>query len=147
MGEVGGSRPAPATQEFRKTEMRFSRHAWWLYLALIAPLTAAYLAGPLKAGPTYNTIGLSGAFAMVVGVRIHRPNARWAWYVLAIGQLLFVAGDRFAYHYMAFFGRALPTVSIADGFYLSCYAVTAFGLLLLIRRRNPGRDWASLLDS
>jgi CheY-like chemotaxis protein len=32
--------------------MRVWRHAWWLYLALIAPLTAAYLAGLLNDGPT-----------------------------------------------------------------------------------------------
>ena len=40
-----------------------------------------------------------------------------------------------------------PAISLADVFYLSCYPVTALGLLLLIRSRNPGRDWASLIDS
>jgi len=88
--------------------MRVWRHAWWLYLALIAPLTAAYLAGILNDGPTYNAIGFSGVVAMFVGIRVNRPSARWAWYVLAIGQILFVGGDVLAYNYQALFGEALP---------------------------------------
>ena len=127
--------------------MRFSRQAWWLYLALIAPLTGAYLSGLLNDGPVYNLIGLSGVVAMVVGIRMNRPRAWRAWGVLAIGQVLFVGGDVLAYNYQALFGEALPSTSVADVFYLSCYPVIAAGLLLLIRRRNPGRDWASLIDS
>ena len=126
--------------------MRLSRRAWWLYLALMAPVAGAYLAGP-STGPVYNAIGFSGFAAMVVGMRMHRPSARWAWYVLAIAEVLFVAGDVLAYNYPALFGEALPSTSVADVFYLSVYPVTVAGLLLLIRRRNPGRDWASLIDA
>ena len=127
--------------------MRFSRHAWWLYLAVMVPITVAYLAGPLNAGPVFNVIGFSGAAAVVAGVRIHRPAARWAWYLIALGLVLFVAGDVLAYNYKALFGGALPFPSIADPVYLAVYPVTVAGLLLLIRRRNPGRDWASLIDA
>ena len=127
--------------------MRLTRHAWWLYLALIAPLTVAYLAGLLNDGPAYNAIGFSGVVAMAVGIWANRPAARWAWVALAVGQVLFVGGDVLAYNYQALFGTALPNTSIADVFYLSCYPVTGFGLLLLIRLRNPGRDWGSLIDS
>ena len=127
--------------------MRRSRHAWWLYLALLAPVTAGYLAGPLHAGLVYNAIGFSAVVAMVMGVRMHRPSARWAWYVLAVAELVFVGGDVLAYNYPAIFGHALPSISIADAFYLSCYPLTALGLALLIRSRSPGRDWASLIDA
>jgi diguanylate cyclase (GGDEF)-like protein/PAS domain S-box-containing protein len=127
--------------------MRFSRHSWWLYLALIAPLVAAYLGGLLNAGPVYNVIGFSGVVAMAVGIRVHRPTARWAWCVLALGQVLFVGGDVLAYNYQTLFGEALPSTSIADVLYLSCYPVTGIGLLALMRQRDPGRDWASLIDS
>jgi diguanylate cyclase (GGDEF)-like protein/PAS domain S-box-containing protein len=130
-----------------RTEMRLVRHAWWLYLLLIAPLTVAFLTGSLGSGPTYNVIGFSGVVAMVVGVRLNRPASRVGWYLLAVGQLLFVGGDVLAYNYAALFGVALPSVSVADVLYLSCYPVTGVGLLVLIRRSNPGRDWASLLDS
>jgi diguanylate cyclase (GGDEF)-like protein/PAS domain S-box-containing protein len=127
--------------------MRLTRHAWWLYLALIAPLTVAYLAGFLHDGPAYNAIGFSGVVAMAVGIWANKPAARSAWVALAVGQVLFVGGDVLAYNYQALFGTALPNTSIADVFYLSCYPVTGLGLLLLIRLRNPGRDWASLIDS
>ena len=144
---VGGSTLLSRPWEFLQSDMRVSRHAWWLYLALIAPLTVGYLAGLLNNGPVYNAIGFSAVIAMVVGVRSHRPAARWAWYVLAFGEVLFVGGDVLAYNYTAIFGGALPNVSIADVFYLACYPVIAAGLLLLIRSRSPGRDWASLIDS
>ena len=127
--------------------MRFSRHAWWLYLAVMVPIAVAYLAGPLNAGPVFNAIGFSGVVAIVAGVRMHRPAARWAWYLIALGLALFVAGDVLAYNYKALFGGALPFPSIADPVYLAVYPVTVAGLLLLIRRRNPGRDWASLVDA
>jgi diguanylate cyclase (GGDEF)-like protein/PAS domain S-box-containing protein len=78
---------------------------------------------------------------------MHRPAARLAWYLIALGLALFISGDVLAYNYTALFGGALPFPSIADPFYLAVYPVTVAGLLLLIRRRNPGRDWASLVDA
>jgi diguanylate cyclase (GGDEF)-like protein/PAS domain S-box-containing protein len=127
--------------------MRLSRHLWWLYLALMGAVSVAYLAGPLNAGPVFNVIGFSGCVVIVVGVRIHRPAGRWGWYLIALGQLTFVTGDVLAYNYKAFFGSALPFPSIADPVYLTVYPLTVAGLLVLVRRRNPGRDWASLIDS
>jgi diguanylate cyclase (GGDEF)-like protein/PAS domain S-box-containing protein len=128
--------------------MRFSRHAWWMYLALVAPVAVLYLAGPLNAGPVFNAIGFSAVIAIVAGVRAHKPAARLAWYLLAAGQAFFVAGDVLSYNYAALFGKALPFPSVADAVYLAgVYPCTAAGLLLLIRRRNPGRDWASLMDA
>jgi diguanylate cyclase (GGDEF)-like protein/PAS domain S-box-containing protein len=127
--------------------MRFSRHAWWLYLALMTPITIAYLAGPLNAGPVFNGIGFGACIAIVVGVRTHKPAARLPWYLIALGQGLFAAGDVLAYNYKALFGTALPFPSLADPLYLAVYPLTVAGLLLLIRRRSPGRDWASLVDS
>lgn len=70
--------------------MRWSRHAWWLYLALMVPLSVAYLTGPLNAGPVFNAIGFSAVIAIVVGVRINRPATPWAWYLIALAQFLFV---------------------------------------------------------
>jgi diguanylate cyclase (GGDEF)-like protein/PAS domain S-box-containing protein len=128
--------------------MRFSRHAWLMYLALVAPVGVLYLAGPLNAGPVFNAIGFSAVIAIVAGVRAHKPAARLAWYLIAAGQAFFVAGDVLSYNYVALFGKALPFPSVADAVYLAgVYPCTAVGLLLLIRRRNPGRDWASLMDA
>jgi diguanylate cyclase (GGDEF)-like protein/PAS domain S-box-containing protein len=127
--------------------VRRSRHGWWLYLALMTPLSVAYLAGPLKSGPVFNVIGFSAAIAIVVGVRTHRPSTRLPWYLIALGQFLFVAGDVLAYNYAALFGRPLPFPSIADPVYLMVAPLTVAGMLLLIRKRDPGRDWTSLVDS
>jgi diguanylate cyclase (GGDEF)-like protein/PAS domain S-box-containing protein len=128
--------------------MRFSQHSWWMYLALVAPVAVLYLAGPLDAGPVFNAIGFSAVIAIVAGVRAHKPAARLAWYLIAAGQAFFVAGDVLSYNYAALFGTALPFPSVADVVYLAgVYPCTVAGLLLLIRRRNPGRDWASLMDA
>ena len=127
--------------------MHLSRRAWWLYLAVMLPLSVAYLAGPLNDGPVFNAIGFSACIAIVTGVRVNRPDARLAWYLIALGQALFAAGDVLAYNYKALFGGPLPFPSVADPLYLAVYPVTVAGLLLLIRARTRGRDWASLLDA
>jgi PAS domain S-box-containing protein len=127
--------------------MRLARHAWWLYLALGLAVSFAYLTGPLRTGPVFNALGVSACIAIVVGVKVHRPAGRWAWYLIALGQALLVTGDVLAYNYRAIFGSALPFPSVADPAYLAVYPVTVAGLLLLIRRRDPGRDIASLIDA
>jgi diguanylate cyclase (GGDEF)-like protein/PAS domain S-box-containing protein len=128
-------------------EMRFSSRVWWLYLAAMLAVALAYLLGPLDRGPVFNAIGFSACIAIVAGVRKHRPAAPWGWYLIAVGQALFVLGDVLAYNYRALFGAALPFPSVADPLYLAVYPVTVAGLLVMIRRRNPGRDWASLIDA
>jgi diguanylate cyclase (GGDEF)-like protein/PAS domain S-box-containing protein len=130
------------------TETRFSRTAWWLYLAVMLPIAVLYLAGPLNSGPVFNLIGFSGVIAILVGVRTHRPTARLAWYLIAAGLAFFVAGDVLSYNYATLFGGTLPYPSVADAVYLAgVYPFTVAGLVLLIRRRNPGRDWVGLVDA
>ena len=125
------------------------RGAWWIFLAVVTPLAALYVAWPrvFGSGFVFNVIGLSAAAAIVCGVRLHRPSARAPWYLFAIGQTVFVFGDVIAYNYQRFFGSEIPFPSIADPFYLAVYPSIVLGILILIRRRNPGRDRASLIDS
>ena len=140
------SQPA-ALEACSATDVRLSRNAWWLYLAVMAPISVAYLAGPLNRGPVFNVIGFSAVVAIVVGVRLHKATPRLPWYLIALGQTFFVAGDVLSYNYTTFFGTALPFPSVADPLYLAVFPLTVAGLLLLIRQRNPGRDWASLVDA
>ncbi len=137
------------TVDLKPMRLSRCRGRWWFYPALAGPVGVAYLFGPhvLNSGPVFNAIGFSACVAIVVGVRRHRPAARWAWFLLALSQAMFVLGDVLAYNYRALLGRALPFPSVADPVYLAVYPLVVGGLLVMIRRRNPGRDWASLIDA
>ncbi|MDQ3095919.1 MAG: PAS domain S-box protein, partial [Actinomycetota bacterium] len=89
----------------------------------------------------FESVGLSGAVAIAVGVAWHGPRPVWPWVLFFVAQVLFVAGDYFYYSY------DLPFPSLADGLYIAYYPLQVTGLLLLIRSRTPGKDWASLLDA
>ncbi|MDX6435280.1 MAG: hypothetical protein QOK34_114 [Gaiellaceae bacterium] len=125
------------------------QRAWWLYLVVTAPVIALYLVGPAvcQSGPVFNAIGLSAVAAILLGVRFHRPDQKAPWYLFALAQTLFVAGDVIAYNFERIFGRSIPFPSLADAFYLSFFLVIVTGLLVLIRRRSPGADAASLVDA
>jgi diguanylate cyclase (GGDEF)-like protein/PAS domain S-box-containing protein len=125
------------------------RRAWLIYLAVAVPLSIAYLVGPgwLNIGPVFNLIGASSAVAILVGVRLNRPETRLPWLLFALGQTFFIAGDVLAYNYQRFFGTELPFPSIADAFYLAVYPTIVIAALVLINRRSPGRDRASMIDS
>lgn len=122
--------------------------AWALYLSIGgAVLTAFVFVHPIRVGPLFNVIGLSAPIAMVIAARLHAPRQRLPWYLVAIGQALFVAGDVITYNYEQFFGTEPPFPSIGDVLYLSVYPFLIAGVLLLVSRRSPGRDRASLIDS
>jgi PAS domain-containing protein len=122
--------------------------AWLLYLGGgIAALLGFLLLPHLRQGWVFNLISLSSPIAIVVAVRMWKPNARAPWYLFALGQTFFVIGDVITYNYNDFFGTDLPYPSIGDVAYLLVYPCLVGGLLLLIRRRNPGRDRDSVIDS
>jgi PAS domain S-box-containing protein len=128
--------------------MRLKKRVWFAYLATGTAVLAGYLFIPhLRAGPLFNAIGLSGAVAILIAVRMHRSGQRLAWQLVAVGQTLFVCGDVITYNYNKFFGTEPPFPSIGDVFYLSVYPFLVAGILLMIRRRSPGGDRASLIDS
>nr|MDP9495631.1 PAS domain-containing sensor histidine kinase [Actinomycetota bacterium] len=124
------------------------RKTWLMYVVVGTVVLAAFLTVPgLRLGPVFNLIGLSGAIVIVTAMREHRPGHRLPWLLVAIGQVLFVAGDVITYNYARFFGTDPPFPSIGDLFYLSVYPFLVAGILLLVRHRSPGRDRASLIDS
>jgi diguanylate cyclase (GGDEF)-like protein/PAS domain S-box-containing protein len=122
---------------------------WAWYLAITGALTACYLFVPSLAGngPLINGLGLSGVVAIVVGIRIHRPAARLAWWLFALGQFLFFAGDLYTYSYPKLFGADVGFPSLGDALYLAVYPVLLAGVFVLVRRRNPRRDRSALIDS
>jgi diguanylate cyclase (GGDEF)-like protein/PAS domain S-box-containing protein len=95
----------------------------------------------------FNLICISSPVAILVGIRLHRPADQMPWFLFAIGQALFVAGDVITYNYPALFGSDIPFPSIGDPIYLAVYPCLIGGILLVTRRRVPGRDMGSLIDA
>ena len=107
-------------EESLKTEMRFSRHAWWLYLALMAPIAVALPRGAAQRRTGVQRDRLQWrASRSSSGVRMHRPAARWAWYLLALGQACSSRATCSPTTTRRSSARRCPFPSIADPFYLA----------------------------
>ncbi len=124
------------------------RRAWLLYLSGGAGALLVFLFAPgMRQGWFFNIIAVSSPIAILLAVRMWKPAVRWPWYLFALGQTFFVAGDVITYNYDKFFGTDLPFPSIGDVLYLSVYPPLIVGILLIISKRSPGRDRESLIDS
>jgi PAS domain S-box-containing protein len=124
----------------------------WLWLVYLAAAVlgglAYYFFPPLaKSGPFFNILGLSSVAAIVLGIRLHRPASKLPWVLFAVGLFLFIFGDFITYNYTRLFGHDIPFPSVGDVAYLAVYPCLIAGILILIKRRSPGRDRDSLLDS
>jgi len=129
--------------------IRDHRHVWWIYLAVGAFICGLYVfVPPFKAsGPVINGLGLYGVLGVVGGIRIHRPGARLAWWLFALGLFLFWLGDLYTYSYPKLFHADVPFPSIGDAVYLSVYPVLMAGLLLMVRQRNKRADGPGVVDA
>jgi diguanylate cyclase (GGDEF)-like protein/PAS domain S-box-containing protein len=116
---------------------------------LTAAYVLAHVSGPawLNSGPVYNLVGGATVVAIVLGARRLPARSRLPWYLLALGQALFLASNIIAYNYMHLFGSALPQPSLADPFRLAFYPFFIAGMLLLIHERNDSRDRSVLIDA
>jgi len=122
--------------------------AWLVYLLAGVAGTLAFLLVPgLRIGAVLNVIALSSPIVILVALRVNRVEYRLPWILIALGQVFFVAGDVITYNYDRLFMKELPFPSIGDVLYLAVYPCVLGGLLLLIRRRTPGRDRDSAIDS
>src|SRR5690242_9628280 len=88
-----------------------------------------------------------GVIGIVAGILIHKPKARAAWWLFVLGQFLFFSGDLYTYSYPKLFHADVGFPSAGDGLYLAVYPALMGGMLLLVRRRNPRRDPAALIDA
>ncbi len=119
--------------------------AWYLYPTVAAVGTVAYLT-VYHHSWLYDAIGISSPIAIALAVRMHRPEQRAPWYLFAIAQTLFVAGNIISDH-RAILGSQVLRPGIGDALLLSVYPCLVAGILLMIRRRSPGKDRASFIDS
>jgi hypothetical protein len=100
-----------------------------IFLAVGLALIAAYFALPRGAvqNDLYDVIGVSSAFAIVLGVQLNRPAFPLPWLLFAVGNLFFSVAD------IIFNNLANPPVpSVADWFYIGGYPILAVGLFLLL---------------
>ena len=74
------------------------------------------------------------------------PAARGVWWGLWAFQALTVAGDLVYDILMYHFGQE-PFPSVADVFYLGSYVAVVIALVMLVRRRQPGRDRQIWIDT
>ncbi len=115
-----------------------------IFLGVGLALIAAYFA--LSRGAVqndlYDTIGVSSAFAIVLGVKLNRPAFPLPWLLFAVGNLFFAVAD------IIFNNLENPPVpSVADWFYLGGYPILAAGLLLLLIRAEGLQRHAGLLEA
>ena len=103
--------------------------AWIVFLGAGAFITALYLfVKPFAgSGPVINVLGLAPVLAIAAGVRMHRPQARFAWMCVALGFFLFWLGDLYTYSYPLLLDREVPFPSIGDGAYLAVYPALIAG--------------------
>ena len=125
------------------------RHLWWVFLAFGGFVTALYVfVPPLKGSPlVINGLGLYGLLAVVAGIRFHRPRARLAWWLFALGVFLFWVGDVYTYGIRILFNVTVPFPSFGDAVYLTMYPVLMVGIVLLVRRRNQRADGPGAVDA
>jgi diguanylate cyclase (GGDEF)-like protein/PAS domain S-box-containing protein len=109
--------------------------------------TTAYFVWPAWSPALWAGMGLTAIAAMLTGIRRNRPRRRSAWWVLAAGLTLQLAGDAAYDVQTVVLGLDNPYPSIADVFYLSSMLTLASGLVLLARAGVAGRNRASALDA
>ncbi len=94
----------------------------------------------------YELLSAAAVVAIVVGVRRHRPAMRLPWVLFGAAQLVYFSADVTFYTFHEILHDARFPAP-ADGLYLGHYPLFVAGLLLLLRRRSPGRDRDGMLDA
>jgi diguanylate cyclase (GGDEF)-like protein len=126
----------------------------YLAVALVAAGTYFFLDGDWLPVLWAVGVGYLGAAGVVLGIRRYRPEARRAWWMFAVAIALNSTGQLVEQSVKNVVCTSCTGViglntfpSVADIFYLGLYPFMVGGLLVLIRHRTPGRDWAAILDS
>ncbi|RKT54925.1 diguanylate cyclase [Saccharothrix australiensis] len=129
-----------------------SGRAWLGYLAAGTAAVVVYYAIPRQGAGIaarvvlYCLTSLSAAVMVLLAARREQDGARLPWLLLGSSQVVYATADMTFYVHHYLLGRTgFP--SPADAFYLGHYPLTVAALLLLIRRRTPGRDLQSALDA
>ena len=119
--------------------------AYRIYLAAGLPAIAVYFAFPSGGSAQaafYDVIGGSAVLAILLAVRLHRPQRWLSWVLFALGNGFFVLGD-----IISGVQGDVPPPTVADGFYLVGYPLIAVGLLLFVLSAGRRNKLAALGDT
>ncbi len=133
---------------------RTAGRLWLAYLATGVLVVVGYYFAVHTGAPApvrvalYCAVSLSAAVAVLVGCALNLPagKARLPWLILGFSQVVYAVADIIFYVSHNIFGNT-DFPGLADPLYLGHYPLVVVGLVLLIRRRTPGRDLANLLDA
>jgi hypothetical protein len=95
--------------------------------------------------PLYLGLNASAVVAILVGIRRWRPEHALPWWLLAVGQAVYTAGD-FLFYWARYISHVNQFPSLADAFYLGRVPFVVLALALVIHRRS-GRDRIAVIDS
>jgi diguanylate cyclase (GGDEF)-like protein len=123
----------------------------WLLVGVLAVIAVGLLAMPVAPGskPYAAYYVASAAVALAVallGVRINAPSSARPWTFLMLGLACRIVGDVIWFSLVSLQDSA-PYPSIADVWYLASFPLMAFGLILMVRRREPRGDGGAILDT
>ncbi len=110
--------------------LRSRVQAWQGYLAFGALGVFLYLLVPPFKGNAllYNTLGLSGVIAVIVGILRNKPSYALPWWLFAVGLGLYWMGDVYTYSYRIYIlHHEVPFPSIGDAIYLAVYPAPCWG--------------------
>ena len=110
------------------------------YLFLGVALIATHIAIGGNQG-IYVGIGLASGSTVLLATAVRRPPNAIGWYGIGLAQLLYSFGD------IEFFRTAGAFPSPADACYVASSVAYLSGLILLMGRAFPWRDWAGHIDA
>ncbi|AEV84837.1 putative signaling protein [Actinoplanes sp. SE50] len=124
--------------------------AWQVWCVVAVALIAAHFivpaTHPVAQSVLYCAVSAGTAVALAAGIRLHRPRNAVVWWLLAIGQAMYVAGD-IAYFTATAAAGTNGYPLFANALYLSQYGFAGAALVLLGRRRSPQRNTAAMIDT
>ena len=118
--------------------MALAARAYLLFGAIVIAIHLA-VGGSLA---LYEAVGLSSSAVVFLGTAWYRPQRRLGWLSLGVSQGLAAVGD--------IVGHAHPSATFPgapDFLYLVSFAAFGIGVVTLMGRRFPWRDWEANLDA
>ena len=134
----------------RQTLRRLLPPLWTVPLLAVAVMAAPFVQVPAKSvASAVLSDGVMVLCAVCIGwVAARQPaGTRLPWALVAAAIVLFIAGDLGWYWVVWTTDQPPDGVSVADVGYLGYYPLITVGMLLMLRRRAPGRDATGALDA